>query len=75
MRITEMTPGDRARLVGFGDTPLAYKRRLMSLGMTSGVELTLVRLAPLGCPMQIDLRGTSLSVRKDEANQLILERL
>lgn len=75
MRITELMPGDNVRLVGYGDTDLQYKRRLMCLGITSGVEFSVIRIAPLGCPVQIEVRGTSLSLRKEEASQLILERI
>lgn len=75
MRITELKRGDKARLVGFGSTDMQYRRRLLSLGVTCGVEFVVVRTAPLGCPVQIDVRGTALTLRKDEALHLLLERL
>lgn len=74
MRITELVKGDRVRLVDFGETELLYRRRLLSLGITPGVELLVIRVAPLGCPIQVEVRGTSLTLRKDEANQLLWER-
>lgn len=75
MHINELRPGDRIRLVDFGTTDIQYKHRLLSLGITCGVEILIVRLAPLGCPVQIEVRGTSLTLRKEEASHLILERL
>lgn len=75
MQIKELKQGDRARLVDFGSTSMQYRRRLLSLGVTSGVEFSVVRIAPLGCPVQIEVRGTSLTLRKEEASQLVLERL
>lgn len=75
IRITDLIQGERARLVAFGEASLAYRRKLLSLGVTLGVELTLIRTAPLGCPVQIEVRGTSLTLRKDEACHLLLERL
>jgi ferrous iron transport protein A len=75
MRINELIKGDRVRLVDFGDTDLSYRRRLLSLGITRGSELLVMRVAPLGCPLQVDVRGTSLTLRKDEASQLLLERV
>lgn len=75
IQIDQLVAGDRVRLLGYGQTELAYKRRLMSLGMTSGTEFSVVRLAPLGCPVQIEVKGVSLSLRKDEARGLLLERL
>ncbi len=75
MRITELVKGDRVRLVGFGDTDRQYRRRLLSLGITCGVEFSVVRTAPLGCPLQIEVRGTALTLRKEEAGELVLERI
>lgn len=75
MRIKDLVAGDRVRLVDFGNTGLAYRRRLLSLGITRGVELVLVRIAPLGCPLQVDVRGTSLTLRKDEASELVWEQV
>lgn len=70
MRITELNKGDRVRLIDFGTTALNYRRRLLSLGITRGVELSIVRVAPMGCPVQVDVRGTSLTLRKEEAIHL-----
>lgn len=75
MQITELEQGDRVRLVDFGSTDLQYRRRLLSLGITRGVEFSVIRVAPLGCPVQIEVRGTSLTLRKEEASQLVLERV
>ncbi|WP_156875027.1 FeoA family protein [Legionella micdadei] len=75
MRITELVKGDRVRLVDFGRTDLLYRRRLLSLGITRGVELLIVRVAPLGCPVQVEVRGTSLTLRKEEAGLLKWERI
>ncbi len=75
MRITELVKGDRVRLIDFGLTDVQYRRRLLSLGITRGIELSVVRVAPLGCPVQVEVRGTSLTLRKEEAAELIWERL
>ncbi|KTD28064.1 MULTISPECIES: FeoA family protein [Legionella] len=75
MRITELVKGDRVRLIDFGQTDLLYRRRLLSLGITRGVELSVVRVAPLGCPVQVEVRGTSLTLRKEEANSIEWERI
>lgn len=75
MRITDLVPGDRARLQSFGSTEAQYRRRLLSLGVTCGAEFVVVRKAPLGCPVQIEIRGTALTLRQEEASQLVLERI
>ena len=67
--------GAEVRLISFGETALYYRRRLLSLGLTCGQRVSIVRKAPLGCPIEIDLRGTHLALRKEEASLLIWERL
>jgi ferrous iron transport protein A len=59
MQSSELVPGDHVRLVDFGETDLVYRRKLLSLGITRGVLARVVRTAPLGCPLQIEVRGTS----------------
>lgn len=75
MQINELKAGDRVRLADFGLTNAQYRRRLLSLGVTRGVEITILRLAPLGCPVLIEVRGTALTLRKEEAADLVLERI
>ena len=57
------------RLYGEG----ALRRRFMDMGITRGVEVTLRRLAPLGDPMELTVRGYQLSIRKDDAAQIGVE--
>lgn len=73
--ISDFSQGDRVRLVDFGQTDLLYRRKLLSLGITRGIELLVVRIAPLGCPIQVEVRGTSLTLRKEEACHMVWERL
>lgn len=67
--------GDCARLVDFGQTDPVYRRRLLSLGLTRGAEIKVIRIAPLGCPVQIEVRGTALTLRKEEACHISWERI
>lgn len=48
----------------------AFRRRLLELGLLPGTELEIVRVAPLGDPMEISLRGSRLSIRREEAAQV-----
>lgn len=75
IKISDFVQGDRVRLVDFGQTDSLYRRKLLSLGVTSGVELKVIRVAPLGCPVHVEVRGTSLTLRKEEACHLQWERL
>ena len=45
----------------------AYKRRIMDMSITKGSELYIRKVAPLGDPVEITVRGYELSVRKDDA--------
>ena len=45
----------------------AYKRRIMDMGITKGSELYIRKVAPLGDPVEITVRGYELLVRKDDA--------
>ena len=65
----------RARVAGFQDLSNAYRNRLLSLGMTPGTEFTVKRVAPLGDPVEIVLRGFRLSLRRQEAEGLLVEKL
>lgn len=70
IKITDFIQGNRVRLVDFGETDVLYRRKLLSLGITRGAELLVVRVAPLGCPVQLEVRGTSITLRKEEARHL-----
>lgn len=67
-----MKCGDIAKVVCIeGEGQL--RKRILDLGLTCGVEVKLVRIAPLGDPVEIELRGYRLTVRKSEANIVVLE--
>lgn len=72
---TTLAPGDRARISGFQGLSSAYRNRLLSLGMTPGTEFVVKRVAPLGDPVEITLRGFRLSLRRREAEGLMVEIL
>lgn len=46
------------------------KRRIMDMGLTKGVEVTVRKIAPLGDPIELTVRGYELSIRKDEAAKI-----
>lgn len=50
----------------------AYKRRIMDMGITKGTELYIRKVAPLGDPVEITVRGYELSVRKSDASCVIV---
>jgi ferrous iron transport protein A len=66
--------GDTGRVVGFVKGATAYRKKLLSLGLTPGVEFSVTRYAPMGDPMEIKIRGFNLSLRKEEAEAILIER-
>ena len=48
----------------------ALKRRIMDMGITKGVEITVRKVAPLGDPLEITVRGYELSLRKADAEMI-----
>ena len=51
----------------------AVKRRIMDMGITKGVEIFVRKVAPLGDPMELNVRGYELSVRKADAEMIEVE--
>lgn len=72
-KTAELSCGDRVRLVDFGKTSNAYRQALLSLGITKGAQIKVLRIAPLGCPIQIEVRGVSLALRINEARYICWE--
>lgn len=48
----------------------ALKRRIMDMGVTKGIEIFVRKIAPLGDPMELNVRGYELSLRKQDAAQI-----
>ena len=51
----------------------AVKRRIMDMGITKGVDVTIRKVAPLGDPVEVTVRGYELSLRKADAEQIEVE--
>lgn len=61
--------GGRATIISLhGDS--AVKRRLMDMGLTKGTEILVRRVAPLGDPIEVSVRGYELSLRKADADMI-----
>jgi ferrous iron transport protein A len=70
IHLKDLNVGDEAEIVGFYEGDPEYQRKLMSLGLTRGAKIKLLRVAPLGDPMVIEVRGANISLRKNEADIL-----
>ncbi len=64
--------GDTARVVKLHGEG-AVKRRIMDMGITKGVEVHIRKVAPLGDPLEVTVRGYELSIRKADAELIEVE--
>ena len=72
MKLSELKTGEKGRISGFETSELELK--LMEMGCIPGETVTVEKVAPLGDPISIRVAGYSLSLRKNEANQILLEK-
>jgi len=70
----DLNVGDRATVSGFAEGAREYRAKLLAMGLTKGIELQVTRVAPLGDPLEISVRGFSLSLRREEANAVLVEK-
>ena len=72
--LADLKPGQSGLISGFrNDGPLV--QRMMSLGVLEGNEVKVIRLAPAGDPIQIEILGYSLSLRRSEAAVIDVENV
>ena len=75
LRLKNLAVGDSGKIIGFDSSGKAYRKRLLAMGLTPGTEFSITRFAPMGDPVEIKLRGFSLTLRRDEAGILLIEKL
>jgi len=72
--VKDLKPGERGKVLnikGKGD----LKKRLLDMGMVPGTEIKLEKVAPLGDPIDILIKGYHLSLRKEEAKEILLKKV
>jgi len=72
--LTTLQVGERAIISGYSKQGKAIRPKLLAMGLTRGTEVCLKRTAPLGDPVELEVRGFHLSLRKDEAAILFVEK-
>lgn len=70
--LSQLAPGRPARVLRIEGRPAA-RQRLQEMGLIRGAAVQFVRAAPLGDPIEIRLRGYSLSLRRQEADAVIVQ--
>jgi ferrous iron transport protein B len=73
--LSDIKVGDMGRITGFAECPPAYRQKFLALGLTPGTEFQVIRIAPLGDPIEIRVRGTDFGLHRDEFAGLIDTRL
>lgn len=72
MTLKDLKPGQEGTILTIGEKGAA-RRRIMDMGVTPGTFVKVIKVAPLGDPIEINIRGYELSLRKEEANQIQVE--
>lgn len=69
MTLKDLKPGEEGVVASIGEKG-PVRRRIMEMGVTPGVSVKVVKVAPLGDPIEVNIRGYELSLRKEEASQI-----
>jgi ferrous iron transport protein A len=72
MTLNDLKPGQEGTVISIGEKG-PIKRRIMDMGVTPGAVVKVIKVAPLGDPIEINIRGYELSLRKEEAKQIQIQ--
>lgn len=73
MKLNELNPGEEGKILSIGEKGPS-RRRLMDMGVTPGTSVKVIKIAPLGDPIEVNIRGYELSLRKEEASRIEIEK-
>lgn len=72
-RLSELKVGQRAQVLKLNEENKAIRRHLLDMGVTRGVEITIKKVAPMGDPVDIELRDYELCLRKEDLTKIEVE--
>ena len=72
--LEDLSPGQSGTILSIANKSGTVKRRLVDMGLTPGTEVKVTKIAPLGDPIEVSLRGYELSLRKADAGQIVMGR-
>ena len=75
MTLADMKTGEMAEIAGYTLGNAMYRAKLLALGLTSGVQIKIINVAPLGDPFEIAVCGYHLSLRRDEVGVIKVKKL
>ncbi|MFN3234966.1 MAG: ferrous iron transport protein A [Gammaproteobacteria bacterium] len=73
MKLSALHKGDKGKITGIAKSNTPYRQKLLALGLLPGTSFIINRIAPLGDPIELLVRGFHLSLRKHEAEILSVE--
>lgn len=73
--LSDLCCGQRAKVMALHGENRALRRRLLDMGITQNVEVLIKKVAPLGDPVDIELRGYELCIRKSDMSNIDVEVL
>ncbi len=71
--LSKLKKGQRARVIGINLDKTEMRRHLLDMGITKGTEILIKKVAPMGDPVDIELRGYELCIRKEEMKYIEVE--
>lgn len=73
MKLSQLQQGQQATITGFTELSNDVRKKLMVMGILPNTPVTLIRKAPMGDPLQVEVRGVSLAVRTNIADAVTVE--
>ncbi len=74
MKLSELKSGETVKVTALNQLSTETRKRLMVMGILPQTEITLVRRAPMGDPLQVEVRGVSVALRESIAASIEVER-
>lgn len=73
MTLKDLKPGEEGTVISIGEKG-PMRRRIMDMGVTPGTVIKVIKVAPLGDPIEVNIRGYELSLRKTEAENIQIQK-
>ena len=71
--LSELKVGQKAKVLKLNEENKAIRRHLLDMGITRGVEITIKKVAPMGDPIDLQLRDYELCIRKEDLTKIEVE--
>ncbi len=72
--LNSLQPGERGTIARLTTTAVNVRRRLLEMGLIKGTPVEMIRFAPMGDPIEVRIKGYRLSIRREEAESVLVTR-